>query len=76
MSESRIKENYRRLEYAFGGYNGVFRIFYSAKANTNVEILKILEAYRMAAEAGVSRFGYPDAHRIRHHEAGATPDSR
>ncbi|MFP3952051.1 MAG: diaminopimelate decarboxylase [Candidatus Bathyarchaeia archaeon] len=43
MSESRVKENYRRLRSAFHGYDSGFHIFYSAKANTNLELLKVLE---------------------------------
>lgn len=43
MSESRIREKYRRLYSAFSRNYDKFRILYSAKANTNLSILKILE---------------------------------
>jgi len=43
MSEGRVKENYRRLRSAFQGYDHGFHIYYSAKANTNLELLRILE---------------------------------
>lgn len=43
MSENRVKYNYNRLKSAFDSYEEGFRIFYSAKANTNLEILKILK---------------------------------
>ncbi len=42
MSESRIRENYRRLYDALSRYYGKVRIYYSAKANTNLSILRIL----------------------------------
>jgi diaminopimelate decarboxylase len=42
-SESKIRENYRRLVSAFSRRYNRFRIFYSAKANTSLSILKILK---------------------------------
>ncbi|MEM2110309.1 MAG: diaminopimelate decarboxylase [Candidatus Bathyarchaeia archaeon] len=42
MSERRIRENYRRLHRALSKHYGKIRIYYSAKANTNLSILKIL----------------------------------
>ncbi|MEM2994865.1 MAG: diaminopimelate decarboxylase [Candidatus Bathyarchaeia archaeon] len=44
MSESKIRENYRRLKEAFLRRYDKVRILYSAKANTNISILKILES--------------------------------
>lgn len=44
MSETRIRENYRRLASALGGNYPKTRILYSAKANTNISILKILRS--------------------------------
>jgi diaminopimelate decarboxylase len=44
MSENKIRENYRSLKSALlRNYNKV-KILYSAKANTNISILKILES--------------------------------
>jgi len=42
MSERRIRENYQRLYKALTKHYGKIRIYYSAKANTNLTILKIL----------------------------------
>jgi len=42
MSERRIRENYRELFDAFSVHYRKFKIFYSAKANTNLTVLKIL----------------------------------
>jgi diaminopimelate decarboxylase len=42
LSENRIRENFRRLEGAFRKNNKKHKILYSAKANTNINILKIL----------------------------------
>lgn len=51
MSESKIRENYRRLKSAFlRNYNKV-KILYSAKANTNISILKILESEGAGVDA-------------------------
>lgn len=44
MSERRIRENYRRVYKAFSYYYPRFRIFYSAKANTNLTVLRVLES--------------------------------
>ncbi|MCX8176706.1 MAG: diaminopimelate decarboxylase [Candidatus Bathyarchaeota archaeon] len=43
IGESKIRENYRRLAEAFKRNYGKTRILYSAKANTNLSILKILK---------------------------------
>jgi diaminopimelate decarboxylase len=43
ISESRIRENYRRIYNALIENYEKIRIYYSAKANTNISILKILE---------------------------------
>jgi diaminopimelate decarboxylase len=43
MSENKIRENYRRLKSALLRNYDKVRILYSAKANTNISILKILE---------------------------------
>ncbi len=42
MSERRIRENYNRLHSAFSRNYDKIRIFYSAKANTNLSVLGIL----------------------------------
>jgi diaminopimelate decarboxylase len=42
LSEKRIRENYRRLYRALSLNSKNFRIYYSAKANTNLSVLKIL----------------------------------
>jgi len=42
-SESRIKENYNNLFNAFKKYYDKFKIYYSIKANDNLEILKLLK---------------------------------
>jgi diaminopimelate decarboxylase len=44
MCESRIRENYRRLNAAFSGKYRKFRIFYSAKANSSLSVLRILKS--------------------------------
>jgi len=46
ISENKIRENYRRLREAFSKRYGKFRILYSAKANTNISVLKILHSER------------------------------
>jgi len=43
-SERKIRENYRHLKEAFQSNYPKTRIFYSAKANTNLSILKILKS--------------------------------
>ena len=43
MSESRVRENYRRLHESLKRNYERVRIYYSAKANTNLTILKILK---------------------------------
>ncbi|RLI31934.1 diaminopimelate decarboxylase [Candidatus Bathyarchaeota archaeon] len=43
LSEKRIRENYRRLYKALSLNSKKFRIYYSAKANTNLSVLKILK---------------------------------
>ncbi len=42
LSENRIRENFRRLRESLLKYYGKIRIYYSAKANTNIAVLKIL----------------------------------
>jgi len=43
ISETRVRENYRRLTDALSKRYGKVRIYYSAKANTSLSVLKILE---------------------------------
>jgi len=43
MSESRVRENYRRLNSVFSRKYKRTRIFYAAKANTGLSILRILK---------------------------------
>jgi diaminopimelate decarboxylase len=43
ISEKRIKENYKRLYNTFSQKYNKIRIYYSAKANTNLSILRILK---------------------------------
>ncbi len=55
ISENKIRENYRKMHAAFSKRYGKFRILYSAKANTNISVLKILHsegAYVDTASAG------------------------
>ncbi|MEM2394460.1 MAG: diaminopimelate decarboxylase [Candidatus Bathyarchaeia archaeon] len=55
ISENKIKENYRKLYEAFSKKYRKFRILYSAKANTNLSVLKILHnegAYVDTVSAG------------------------
>ena len=42
ISETRIRENFRRLLDALHQHYGKVRIYYSAKANTNLSVLRIL----------------------------------
>ncbi|MEM2972241.1 MAG: diaminopimelate decarboxylase [Candidatus Bathyarchaeia archaeon] len=51
MSENKIRENYRRLKSAFLRSYDRLRILYSAKANTNISILKILESEGAGVDA-------------------------
>ncbi len=44
ISENKIRENYRKLKEAFSRKYHKFRILYSAKANTNISVLKILRS--------------------------------
>jgi diaminopimelate decarboxylase len=44
MSERKIRENYRRFKSAFSKKHNKTRVFYSAKANTNLSILRILKS--------------------------------
>jgi diaminopimelate decarboxylase len=44
MSERKIRENYRRFKSAFSKKYNKTRVFYSAKANTNLSILRILKS--------------------------------
>ena len=43
ISESRIRDNYRRLHDALTRNYGKIRVYYAAKANSNLAVLKILE---------------------------------
>ncbi|MDW8023471.1 MAG: diaminopimelate decarboxylase [Nitrososphaerota archaeon] len=55
ISENKIRENYRKLYEAFSKRYDKFRILYSAKANTNISVLKILHtegAYVDTVSAG------------------------
>ncbi|MEM1589766.1 MAG: diaminopimelate decarboxylase [Candidatus Bathyarchaeia archaeon] len=55
ISEGKIRENYRRLYEVFSKRYSKFRILYSAKANTNISVLKILHtegAYVDTVSAG------------------------
>ncbi|MBS7646276.1 diaminopimelate decarboxylase [Candidatus Bathyarchaeota archaeon] len=44
ISENKIRENYKKLREAFSKRYPKFRILYSAKANTNISVLKILHS--------------------------------
>lgn len=44
MSERKIRENYRRFKSVFSKKYDKNRVFYSAKANTNLSILRILKS--------------------------------
>jgi diaminopimelate decarboxylase len=55
VSESRIRENYRRLHNALARNYDKIRVYYAAKANSNLSVLKILEtegAYLDAVSPG------------------------
>jgi diaminopimelate decarboxylase len=55
VSESRIRENYKRLHEALSRNYKKIRIYYAAKANSNLSVLKILEtegAYLDAVSPG------------------------
>ncbi|MDP3065982.1 MAG: diaminopimelate decarboxylase [Methanobacteriaceae archaeon] len=43
IDEMRVRDNYRRVYKAFSGEYKKFQIFYAAKANTNLAVLRILE---------------------------------
>ena len=43
LSEKRIRDNYNRLYGALVNNYKYVRIYYAAKANTNIEVLKILQ---------------------------------
>lgn len=43
ISENRIRENYERLYEALSRNYGKIRIYYAAKANSNLSVLKVLE---------------------------------
>jgi len=43
ISETRIRKNYQRIQKALSRNYGKIRIFYAAKANSNLAVLKILE---------------------------------
>jgi len=44
ISETRIRENYRRLRDALSKHHGKVRVYYSAKANANLSVLRILKS--------------------------------
>lgn len=44
MSEGRIRDNYNRIQNALLSNYKYLRIYYAAKANTNIEVLKILKS--------------------------------
>jgi len=44
MSEQRLRENYRRLHGALSRRYSRIRVYYSAKANTSLSVLKVLES--------------------------------
>ena len=55
ISEKRIRDNYKRLHKALSRNYGKVRVYYAAKANTNLSVLKILEnegAYLDAVSPG------------------------
>src|SRR3990170_1225728 len=55
ISEKRVKDNYRRLCKALSRNYGKVRVYYAAKANSNLSVLKILEnegAYLDAVSPG------------------------
>src|SRR4030067_3683990 len=43
ISEKRVRDNYRRLCKALSRNYGKVRVYYAAKANSNLSVLKILE---------------------------------
>jgi len=43
IDEDRIRNNYKRVYNAFTKYYDNFKIFYAAKANTNLSVMRILE---------------------------------
>lgn len=43
MDEMRIRDNYQRVQQAFSREYPNFQIFYAAKANTNLTVMRILE---------------------------------
>jgi diaminopimelate decarboxylase len=51
MSERKIRENCRHLYSAFSRRYNKFRVLYSAKANTNLSILKILKSEETGVDA-------------------------
>jgi diaminopimelate decarboxylase len=51
ISESRIRDNYRRLHNALTRNYEKIRIYYAAKANTNLSVLKILESEEACLDA-------------------------
>ncbi len=66
ISESRIRENYKRLHEALTRNYEKIRVYYAAKANSNLSVLKILEtegAYLDAVSPGevfiALRSGFP-----------------
>lgn len=50
MSENKIRENYRHLYSVFSRIYNKIRIFYSAKANTSLSVLRILKSEGSGAD--------------------------
>ena len=51
VDEERIKDNYKRVFNAFSKHYPDFKIFYAAKANTNLTIMRILEGLGSCIDA-------------------------
>jgi len=51
ISENKIRENYRRLKSALTSRYSRTRIFYSAKANTNLSVLRLLKSEDASLDA-------------------------
>ncbi|MBI3588080.1 diaminopimelate decarboxylase [Candidatus Micrarchaeota archaeon] len=50
MSESRMRENYRRLKDAFARHYSNFRAYYAVKANNNLSVLSVLRSEGAGAD--------------------------
>lgn len=51
VDEKRIRDNYKRLYHSFRNYYNNFQLFYAAKANTNLAVLRILEGEGSGVDA-------------------------